>query len=450
MRRETVVVAGATGFVGRHLLNKLAETYNVIALTRCRQKKISSKRIKWKKVDLFSINEMCSAVKGADKVIYLIHSMVPSTKLFQGNFTDVDLLLADNLVRACEKEGVNRIIYLGGLLPKGYVSPHLKSRKEVESIFLSSSVPTTILRSGVIVGEQGSSFRLLKNLVLSLPIMIVPKWTKNITQIISLEDIIETIIFCCQRSDKEDKKYNLAIDEQLTYLELLKAVAKSMHKTRVFWVVPISLPKFSKSWVSYFGKTDISLVSPLVDSLLCDFSGISTSKEIKHLIKRNSLSEVVAGSKSVSCEKWLAELNRYKAKGKAVRSIQRLPSRNDLSSQEIASLYIKWLPVFFKTLVKPKIETDKVKFNLFGVCLLELSYVSQRSDKNRQLFYITDGLLVKRKDYGWLEFRQIDNKKYTLAVIHEFEPNLPWSLYMKTQAPLHSYTMKKFSWFLSA
>lgn len=446
MKKETIAVAGATGFIGRHLISKLSKDYNVVALTRSKQKRSKSKKIKWKKVDLFSINETSAALKGVDKVIYLIHSMVPSTKFFQGNFTDIDLLLADNVVRASEKAGVKRIIYLGGLIPNGYQSLHLQSRREVEDLFASSSIPTTILRAGIIVGEDGSSFKILKNLVNNLPIMALPKWTNNVTQVIALEDVLRTLLLCCRRSDEKNKSYNLAIGEQVTYLDLLHGVAKKMDKKRLFITTPFSMPSFSKTWVSFFGKTDISLVSPLVDSLLCDFSNIQASQEIEHMIHCKTLDEVLLRSNNIRCKDWLSSIKRYNTSDRAVRSIQRLPRREDINSQQIANHYIQWLPTYFRSFIQADTkEYDKIRFMLFGLCLLELTLVPERSDENRQLFYITEGILVKRKDYGWLEFRQLNNKTHTIAVIHEFQPRLPWLVYTKTQAPLHGFVMKQFS-----
>ena|SRR5690606_12295380 len=68
----------------------------------------------------------------------------------------------------------------------------------------------------------------------------------------------------------------------------------------------------------------------------------------------------------------------------------------------------------------------------------------ERSNFDRHLFFITGGLLCQRKDLGWLEFRQINQKKWTISAIHEFVPTLPWWLYRLTQAPLHSFVMKQF------
>jgi hypothetical protein len=76
--------------------------------------------------------------------------------------------------------------------------------------------------------------------------------------------------------------------------------------------------------------------------------------------------------------------------------------------------------------------------------LLELKLIEDRSTPNRQLFYITGGVLTKRKDLGWLEFRSILKNEYVIAAIHEYVPKLPWTIYRFTQAKLHLYVMKKF------
>jgi hypothetical protein len=80
--------------------------------------------------------------------------------------------------------------------------------------------------------------------------------------------------------------------------------------------------------------------------------------------------------------------------------------------------------------------------------LLKLQFIPDRSDDRRQLFYIVGGLLVKRVDYGWLEFRSVLKGRYVIAAIHEFVPTLPWYMYVLTQAVVHLWVMKSFSRYL--
>ena len=92
---------------------------------------------------------------------------------------------------------------------------------------------------------------------------------------------------------------------------------------------------------------------------------------------------------------------------------------------------------------------ELLEFKLFGICLLQLKYIKNRSDKNRQLFYIIGGYLTKRTNRGWLEFRSILDGNYIITAIHEFVPRLPWLVYKFTQAKAHLLVMKKFENYLN-
>ena len=96
-----------------------------------------------------------------------------------------------------------------------------------------------------------------------------------------------------------------------------------------------------------------------------------------------------------------------------------------------------------------EVQNSIIKFKLLGITLLKLEYIQNRSDENRQLFYITGGYLTKRTNRGWLEFRSILNDKYIITAIHEFVPRLPWIVYKFTQAKAHLLVMKKFEKHLS-
>ena len=68
----------------------------------------------------------------------------------------------------------------------------------------------------------------------------------------------------------------------------------------------------------------------------------------------------------------------------------------------------------------------------------------------RQLFYIVGGILDKRKDHGWLEFRSVLDDGYIISAIHEFVPALPWYVYVNTQAKAHTWVMKRFGRYLAS
>ena len=111
-----IAIAGATGFVGRHLLKSFEKdkSIQVWALSRSFQEdksfvQISQKNdsnIEWIQCDLFSLIDLEEALDQVDYAIYLVHSMLPTSKLVQAEFQDNDLIIADNFARTAKKKGV--------------------------------------------------------------------------------------------------------------------------------------------------------------------------------------------------------------------------------------------------------------------------------------------------------------------------------------------------------
>ncbi len=452
--RNRVAVAGASGFVGSSLVAKLvAAGHSVFALSRSRPATLPDGAT-WRETDLFSAHSTIAALGGADVAIYLVHSMLPSTTLFQGDFHDTDLLLADNFARACRASGVRRIIYLGGLVPEGHISRHLDSRREVEDVLRATGIPVTVLRAGMIVGPGGSSFEILRGLVRRLPLMVLPAWTARRSQAIFIDDVVEVLSAAVHAPEFEGQTLDLVNGESLRYEQLLRQMAEVLGLRRLMLPVPINSTGFSKLWVSLFGRTSYSLVSPLIDSLLCDLPASKPVAAVGSRIRFTTFkimteetlrrgapaSGMPTGSVSVR--------PRKKRNLRTVRSIQRLPSVPNHDCHWISTEYMNWLPVGLASLVRVDSDarTGRVEFRLRGVpwALLVLQYVQGEFDEDRKKFHIVGGLLSKTRDTGWLEFRQVENRRYTLAAIHEFVPSLPWPIYLLTQAPLHEWVMKRF------
>ncbi|MEC8594394.1 MAG: NAD(P)H-binding protein, partial [SAR324 cluster bacterium] len=147
MSQAVVAIAGATGFVGTAIRNSLLEQFTVRGLTRSAYKLShpnSNDPVQWVHCNAYSASSVEQALKGADYLVYLIHSMVPSSRLTQASFQDLDLLLADNFAQGAKAAGLKQILYVGGLMPddeREEASKHLSSRYEVEQVLQASGVP---------------------------------------------------------------------------------------------------------------------------------------------------------------------------------------------------------------------------------------------------------------------------------------------------------------------
>lgn len=454
--KKTVAIAGAGGYIGRWFIHQFKDKYKIIALSRREAAENPDPDVEWRKVELFSITSTIEALKGVDYAVYLIHSMSASTRLNQGSFEDTDLLLADNFARAAAANRIKQILYLGGILPKEVgiqkMSVHLRSRLEVEEALASQGIPVTSLRAGIIVGPGGSSFEMVHHLIDRLPVLMCPKWTLSQTQAISLRDTLAIMEASIGNESLYHRAVELGAPEVLTYKSMLEKTAKVMGKKRWIFSVPVFSVGLSKLWVSYFGKTPARLVSPLVESLKHTLTVSDNlkfrSKEIDYLNFEESVKE------ALDLDKKLPELPKFKReKGikNTVRSIQRFPNTRRRSALWVANRYKVWLPTFFSFLINAK-ENNRgdIGFHLLAIKkpMLQLTWIPDRSDSKRQLFYITGGWLVKRFDYGWLEFREVLGGKYMISAIHEFVPRLPWLLYVNTQAKLHLWVMDRFKKYL--
>lgn len=450
--KSTVVIAGATGFIGRWFIQTYKHKYRIIALSRRKMKPERPDRdVEWRQVELYSLSNTTEALSGADYALYLVHSMQPSTRLSQGTFDDTDVLLADNFARAAEINGLRQIIFLGGILPKGgeHQSRHLRSRYEVERTLSSGSVPLTALRAGIIVGPGGSSFSIIEKLVRRLPAMICPRWTLSESWPIGLRDTLRMIDYCLGREEVFSQVYDIGGPEKITYVAMMREVARLLRKKRWIGVVPFFSPGLSKLWVATFADSSRTLVSPLIESLRYDLPigendllrafpdrETYTSAARRALYQKDTIPPLPENSRPAVDER------------NTVRSVQRLPNPQNRSATWVARRYQTWLPHFFQYLIRVRQDGETSSFHLGPIELLQFRFIEDRSDQDRQLFYIIGGRLVKRRDYGWLEFRRVLGGRYIIAAIHEFVPTLPWFVYILTQAVAHLWVMNRFARYL--
>ena len=464
--RPVIAMAGATGFVGTALRRKLRGSYHLRALTRSTTRAALARPDEtesWQQCDLFSLREVTAALAGAESAIYLVHSMLPSARLNQSRFEDLDLLLADNFGRAAEANGLKRILYLGGLLPSGghALSGHLRSRHEVEETLRSYRTPVTVIRTGIIVGPGGSSLRMLVNLVRRLPIMLLPRWLHSRTYAIAIEDIVRAFEHALADPAIGAGNFDIGHPEQLTYGEMIRRCARVLERKRLLIPIPLRSTEISKLWIQLFSGAPAALTGPLVDSLRHDLELspnplqdriADDAQRFESALRRSidSRGRVLPNQRARTQQKDNALIRTERR----VRSVQRVPAPPRWDAQTCADAYFTWLGRVLRSFLRVENDDGTRRIRLRGVhtVLLELEPTEALIDERLAAYTITGGLLADtRADVpGRLEFRKVLHGDSLLTAIHAYRPRLPWHFYNLTQALLHLAVMRAFGRYMRA
>ncbi len=448
--QERVVVAGASGFVGRALRERFPET-GWIGLSRSNRE--SDDNTEWRQCDVYSLDDTARALRGTQTAVYLVHSMQPSSALSDGTFADFDLLAADNFARGAAAAGIRHIIYLGGLVPpSGELSPHLQSRQEVEQALGATGIPVTVLRAGLVIGAGGSSFTILTRLSQRLPVMVTPRWTQTQNQPVGLDDVTSIIRWFIDHPEHAGQTWDLGCPQVLTYNDMMRRTGRAIGRQPWILSVPFFSLTLSRLWVSLFSGQPRELVDPLIESLREPM--IARDRRVYELsgIPSDTFAEALAKAASANNTLSRTKVATQAVTERTVTSIQRLPLPDGWCARDVADAYGQWLSGAVAGLIHVEASIDRLRFTLrgTGAMLLELSKTGSGDDRDRVLFKISGGLLADNRndDAGYFEFRTTTAGGQVLASIQDFRPRLPWVIYKATQYRVHAWVMRRFGTWL--
>ena len=263
-----VLLTGATGYVGGRLLAALeADRARVRCLAR-RPEYLESKVSHATEVaqgDVLAPESVTKAMSGVDIAYYLVHSMGTDS-----DFEDEDRRAAEIFGAAAREAGVSRIVYLGGLGRGDDLSRHLKSRQEVGRILASCGVTTIEFRASIVIGSGSLSFEMVRSLVMRLPVMLTPRWTRSLSQPIAIEDLIEYLRAAAVLDSSESVVYEIGGSQQVTYHELMQEFARQKDVRRFIIPVPVLTPYLSSLWLGLVTPLLARVGRKLVDSVKND------------------------------------------------------------------------------------------------------------------------------------------------------------------------------------
>ena len=260
-----VLLTGVSGYIGSRLAPRLKQDGHTVR-GFARDPSAVSVDVPVQAGDAVSGAGLDEALHGVEVAYYLIHSMEHASN---GSFDVRERTAAENFARAARAARVNRIVYLGGLLPSlGPASTHLRSRLAVEET-LSGAAPCTVaFRASIVIGAGSRSFRFLVRLVERMPVITVPAWGDNSTAPIDERDMIELLA----RAATSDAVCGHALDaggaDIVTYRELIERIREAMVVSRpTVGFKRLTATPIASRIASIITGEDPALIEPLMESL---------------------------------------------------------------------------------------------------------------------------------------------------------------------------------------
>ncbi|WP_430646167.1 SDR family oxidoreductase [Agromyces sp. GXS1127] len=266
-----VLVTGATGYIGGRLVPRLVDAGHDVRVVVRRPERLRD--VPWAagvevvEGDLTDAAAVDRSTRDVDVVYYLVHSMGG-----RGDFEQTELAIARTMARAAGRNGVRRIVYLGGLHPaSGRLSRHLRSRVQVGEILLASGVPTIVLQAGVVIGSGSTSFEMIRHLTEVLPYMPAPRWVRNFIQPIAVRDVLHYLIEAAEVPPEVNRSFDIGGPDVFRYGQLMNGYAvEAGLRQRPIAALPVLTPWLAGQWVNLVTPIPRRIAVPIIESLQFD------------------------------------------------------------------------------------------------------------------------------------------------------------------------------------
>jgi uncharacterized protein YbjT (DUF2867 family) len=279
------LVFGASGYIGTNLTGFLVAEGRRVRATSRNVEVLDGRG--WQDVELCQADALETetldrALDGVDIAFYLVHSMAAGNA-----FPELDALAARNFAAAAERQGVKRIVYLGGLTPDNPKSAHLRSRRETGDILRAGTVPVTEIRAGMIIGPGSAAWEVIRDLVNHLPLMVTPRWVSSRSTPIALRNLLRYLADVATPEETAGQIYDVAGPDVLTYKQVMRRYGEIVGKHPYIIPVPVLTPRLSSYWLRLVTSVPTNVARALIDGLSQDF--IATDQRLAELVPQHLL-----------------------------------------------------------------------------------------------------------------------------------------------------------------
>ena len=239
-----VLVAGATGFVGRRLVAALIASgrhVRVLARDPRRAADLAGERVEILAGDMLDRDAVGRAVESSSAVFVCVHTLSPQqANDGTSDFVDIEEAGLTNIVDACRAHDVRRVLYLTsiGVAPDGG-STWLRGRWRTERLLLDSGLEATVLRPGMIVGRGGDGFGMVERGARRRVAVVLPTREQRF-RTIAVDDLAGELVELLDDARSHGQVYDVGSDDVLTVDQMIDLAAEYLGRPHP---IKIHLPR---------------------------------------------------------------------------------------------------------------------------------------------------------------------------------------------------------------
>jgi NADH dehydrogenase len=235
---DMILVTGATGYIGSHLVKRLvAQGERPRCLVRDARK--AARVLLADKIELTLGNttkpsSLTAAVQGVDTIIHTAFLTADRKQAPGRRYEETNVNGTSNLIRAAREAGVKRIIEISGLGTKpDKTSSYMQGRYLAEKMLMDSDLAWTIIRPSVLFGKDAPFIKGLADLIHSSPVLPLIGGGKVMFQPIYVEDVVTVIVKVLEAPDRTAGKiYTIGGPEYYTFTQVLDELLQAMKMNR--------------------------------------------------------------------------------------------------------------------------------------------------------------------------------------------------------------------------
>ncbi len=235
-----ILITGASGFIGRHLVETLRHKGHELVLISRRERGRWGEGVTWRVVDFAGAQrpeDWLPLLADVD-VDVVVNCVGIFSQTRRQRFDDLHDKAPRALFAACEQAGVELVIQISALgTDETARSPYHLSKKRADDALAASALDWVILRPSLIIGDEGVSWRFFQALS-ALPLVPVIGDGQQILQPISIKDVTKAILLSIERKEAVRQRIDLVGGEQVTLRQYLQKLScwtgkKSFHPLHI-------------------------------------------------------------------------------------------------------------------------------------------------------------------------------------------------------------------------